>query len=362
MNEMRDKHPIIFPIVLFLVICVLSLPSFFDTYRIMVFNVIPRDDYAPFLLCFTSSHGVWPTSPTGYRVLSMLPAVPFYWLLPVYRFSLLPRIDISYLRATQALAFLSLVSTSGAATIAFECVRKRLGGGMTEASLAAALTLVLMGYTATFGIEPLAAFVIFALLYVFELPVLFSIMIMPSAFINEKVPFFFLFLLASRSIFVPGFTASHKGQVAGAAIALVLYLMALIIIRLPGHEYQTTVSHWIPNMLEMVVVSFTSLKGLQLNMLPVVVVTIPCILFACYSRRSVPILAPSDFLVPLGLFAVALAGTVGFTVGRVAALALPLAVLSCTVLISECDERRRSNDWPLSGTGRRTRRTRDAET
>ena len=51
------------PLIVFAITCVILLPWFFDTYRIMAFNTVPRDDYAPFLLHLCTGRGVWPTAP-----------------------------------------------------------------------------------------------------------------------------------------------------------------------------------------------------------------------------------------------------------------------------------------------------------
>ena len=51
--------------------------------RIMVFNTVPRDDYAPFLLWVIGAPGgAFPGSPYGYRLLTILAAVPLYHILP----------------------------------------------------------------------------------------------------------------------------------------------------------------------------------------------------------------------------------------------------------------------------------------
>lgn len=336
---MRSHSKIVVPLAVFLISCIISLPWFFDTYRLMAFNTVPRDDYAPFLLHFTTGHGAWPGSPFGYRVLSVLPAVPLYWILPLYAFTLLPNVDASYLKAVEALAFLSYLSIAGSSTIAFEILRNRLGGTISEAGFIATLTIILSGFTGRFGIESFAVFVIFILLYIFERPASFGLVLMLTPFINEKIPMFFLFLTISRSMFLPGFLFSHRWQTGSSIAACGVYVAALMILRLPGNEFQTSVRHWMPQIVDMVATSFTSFKAIDLNILPVFIITIPCIVFSLFSSKSTGILARSDFVIPLGLFVAALAGTYGVTVGRVVALALPLTVISCAILVSEYDRR-----------------------
>ena len=326
--------------IVFLISCIISIPSFFDIYRLLAFNTFPRDDYAPFLLRFTSGHGVWPGSPYGYRVLSVLPAVPLYWTLPLYRFSLLPNLDASYLRAVEALAFLHFLSVAGAATVAFAIVSKKIGGSIGEAGLTAALTIILSGFLGKTGIEPFDVFVIFVLLYILEQPLVFSLAVLLTPFVSEKIPMFLLFLMASRSIFVRGFFGSHRWQTGSSVCAAGLYVAALMIFHLPGNEYQQAAGHYIPRIFDTIKTAFGSLKGIELDMLPALVITIPCLVFSLYSDRSTEMLAKSDFLVPIGLAVVASAATFprDFNIGRVTAFAFPLTIIACGTLVNRYDK------------------------
>jgi hypothetical protein len=337
---MRSDSNLRIPIIVFFICCVISIPSFFDVYRLLAFNTFPRDDYAPFLLRFTSAHGVWPGSPYGYRVLSVLPAVPFYWALPLYRFSLLPKIDASYLRAVQALAFLHFLSVAGAATVAFEVVSTKIGGSIGEAGLTAALTIIFSGFLGKTGIEPFDVLVIFVLLYILERPLAFSLAVLLTPFVSEKIPMFWLFLMTSRSIFVRDYFSSHKWQAVSSVIAIGLYIAALMIIRLPGNEYQQAGGEYIPRLFDTIKTAVGSLKGIELDLLPTLVITIPCVVFSLYSEQSTEMLAKSDFLVPLGLAIVACAATYprDFNVGRVTAFAFPLTIIACGSLVRRYDK------------------------
>ena len=75
----------------------------------MVFNTVPRDDYAPFVLwLLQQKEDVLPKSPYVYRILSVAAAVPFDLVLPLLRFSRLPAsVPADYVRATAALAALA---------------------------------------------------------------------------------------------------------------------------------------------------------------------------------------------------------------------------------------------------------------
>src|SRR5271165_2939816 len=114
-------------------------PVFFVIYRLMVFNTVPRDDYAAFLLWLVGSPGgSFPQSPYGYRLLSMVAAAPFYYLLPPLRVTNLPAdLTAPYVRATAAIAALSYLSLLLAAALIYRVARDRCGLGRPEGMLAA---------------------------------------------------------------------------------------------------------------------------------------------------------------------------------------------------------------------------------
>ena len=324
------------PLVVFVVICLITLPEFFDIYRNLAFNTVPHDDYAPFLLCFTSQKGIWPGSPFGYRLLSVLPAVPLYWILPLYKFGRLNVRDLSYLKALEALAGLSFISIAGSATIAFSMVLRKLGRSEIEAALAATLTIILSKFLPFPGVDEFAILILFALLYFLERPAIFCPAFVFVPFINEKILLFFVFLTIARSVFVRDFFSSHTWQTASVIAGLIIYVATLKIIHLPGNENQTVIGYWIPQLVRGTTVAFSSLKGTVLNILPLVLFVTPCLLFSLRAKDSTELLMASDFLVPLGLLTVALAttGTFDFQLGRIVAYALPLTVISSILLFA----------------------------
>jgi hypothetical protein len=80
---------------------VVSVRPFFEIYRKVAFNTARRDDDALSLLLLIYHYGRRPGSPFGYRAFSAAPAAPLFWLMPLYKFSLLKGMDLTYLRATQ---------------------------------------------------------------------------------------------------------------------------------------------------------------------------------------------------------------------------------------------------------------------
>ena len=323
----------------FCLICLLSFPVFFDIYRKVAFNTYPRDDYAPFLLWFVSHQGLWPGSPFGYRVLSIIPAIPLFYLLPFYKFSLLPETNLAYLKATEALSAVSFLATAGAATVAFKMVRGKFSQSVGQAALAAMLTLVLANFDGIAGVDPVGVLFVFVLLYSFERGEIFCPLFIFAPFTNEKIIFFFLLLVTERTLFVRGFRRSHIPQIAAVAAGLTIYLLAMKVIRLSGNRDQADFAHRIPELLIVSNTSVSSLKGVVRNIVPAVIFIAPCLLLALRRVTANGPISGSDVLVPLGLFLVGLSLTEGFQVGRIVSYAMPLSIIASITLINETDAR-----------------------
>jgi hypothetical protein len=337
-SEIRDRWAESWPVI-FLLICAVSFPLFFDIYRKVAFRTAPRDDYAPFLLLLLYHKGHWPGSPFGYRVLSVAPAIPLYWVLPLYKFSLLPAIDSTYLRATEALAALSFLETATAATFAFKMVRARLGRSLGEAWLAALLTIVLASFIGVEGIDPMGLCFVYALLYFFEQPLPFVILFLLAPFINEKIIFVFFFLMVGRLIFVEAFWRSHKWQIFAVLTALAIYILAIKIIALPGNEGQITLARRLPLLMLVSRASISSLKGVVRNIVPALVIGLPCVIFAVRGKPNA-LMFPCDLVVALGMLLIGLTLTddAHYQVGRIVAYAMPFTVIAAINLIGQLDE------------------------
>lgn len=322
------------PFLVFVLLCLITLPSFFNIYRTLEFHTIPTDPYAPFLLYLTSHGGQWPGLPFGYRILSIIPAVPLYYILPLYKFSLLRDPDLAQLKAFQALAAVSYLSIAGSGALAFATVRQRLQLSTAAAAFAALLSVVLLNFSGWWGVDPIGIFVIFALLLFLEQPRIFCPIFCLAPFVNEKIVLFFVFLAIGRLASVKDFLRSHTWQVGAVFAGLAIYIFVLQFVRLPGNELQTTASLWIPHFVAMSMGSVSSLKAIILNVFPSLVIILPCLLFSLDPKGSNGVLAASDVVVPLGLLVAGLTLTEGVTVGHVVSFAIPLTVISCALLIA----------------------------
>jgi cytochrome c oxidase subunit IV len=335
-NRWTESWPLIFCF-----LCLISLPVFFDIYRMVAFKTSPRDDYAPFLLLLVNRGGRWPGSPFGYRVLSVAPAIPLFWLLPLYKFSLLKGVDLTYLRATQALAALSFLATAGAATFAFKMVRTRPNRGVGEAWLAALFTIVLANFDGIEGIDPVGVLCVYALLFWLEQPRYFCPLFCLTPLINEKVIFVFIFLMAGRLGCVNGFYRSHRQQIAAVGGGFLLYVLMIKIVLLPGNEGQLELGRRLPLLIHGIADSISSLKGLVRNVAPALIMTLPCALIALRKRVGNGLLTAGDLAVPLGMILTGLTLTESsqLQVGRIASYAMPFAVMALVTLIADLDGR-----------------------
>jgi hypothetical protein len=306
----------------------LSYPLFVDTYRAMAFPVVPRDDYAPLLLSLAGEDGHLLDAPFGYRVLSVLVALPFYHLLPLYKFSLLPADAAEpYLRATQALAFVSYLSAGGTAAILFRTTTRRLQGSATSGLVAALLSYFFIRFTSLTSVDPFGVFFV-ALSYHFATNRrVFTLLMLVSAAVNEKISLVFLLLFALRAL-----TGHERRLVLPPLLGMVAYAGLVGIVDLPGSLVRTAPAG---AFLENVALS-VSQKGLILNLAP------PLILLAGYGTLAWSRLLPyslhyrrSDFLVPILLAGIAMALDVQLNVGRVASYAFPFLLPAFSLCLTD---------------------------
>lgn len=179
-----------FELVWFLVILPFILyPLFLDIYRDMFFDALLRDDYAPYLLSILGEEGgKIPISPFVYRPLSVILAIPFYYLIPVFRFSHLDAsIEIEYIKASQSLALVSYLSIILTSYFVYKIsLQSKLNKGTALA--ASLLTLILFNYVHAYnGIDPIGILFITVFFYYSQNLLISSILLLFSIFLNEKI-------------------------------------------------------------------------------------------------------------------------------------------------------------------------------
>src|SRR5262249_38315168 len=148
----RPVSTVLLPIALFLS----TVPIFFAIYRTAAFDTVSRDDYAPYLLFLVGEGGQAPASPFGYRILSVAAAIPFYHLMPVYTFKNLGHVDMTALRAAQALSMASYLSIVLTSFVVYKLARDRSGpspvASLSVCLLAILLLTDLVGFTGRDGL------------------------------------------------------------------------------------------------------------------------------------------------------------------------------------------------------------------
>jgi hypothetical protein len=304
-----------------------TFPVFTSAYREMVFQTTPRDDYAPYLLWMAGERASAPRAPMAYRVLSVAAAVPFYYALPVYRFTRLPDADPAYLRATQALAFTSWLALAGLAVIVYRITRDRLRASRMAALTAFFATPLYAHYTAVVGVDPLALLLIATGFYWLAAPAAFAPIVVASAAFNEKVPLVLGLLLGARVVAAPREAFRRLPvQLLACAAALVAYAAVRHALRIPGNENQMQPLSYLYSLLPMIRLTLSA-KGLLLNVIPVALCLVAYAV-AWRGRDAITSIywSRADVLVPLGLALIGIAIDVKYTLGRLVLHALPLVV------------------------------------
>jgi hypothetical protein len=270
----------------------------------------------------------------------VVPAIPFYALLPTYEFTNLPVTDVPYLRATQALAMVSYLSILSTALVVFLIATRRVRASASAGLIVAAASVLLSAFIGRAGVDPLAILLVSLAVYWLDDWRAFSVVVIVGAASNEKVPIIFLTLLGLRAIAyvidrrtLRGF--SQGRQLAAAVAAIALYLAIRTILHLPGNESQTDPASWFPSA-SSTLRDTLSLKGAVTNGVPIALLA--TMAFLAYRARSLDEQArrwfqPTDVLVFLVLVAVGFAINMQFTVGRLAMHAYPLYLPVLAVLV-----------------------------
>jgi hypothetical protein len=318
-------------IALWFVACLAVLhPLFFVIYRLSVFNTLPRDDYAPYLLWIAGNpQGAFPDSPYCYRVLSMVAAVPFYWVLPPIRLTNIPAdISLDYLRATTALSALAFVSAVGSTLVIYATAVRRCGLDRRDGVVAGGLLLALIWYTQITAIDPLAVLLIAAGVYLLEQPKAFAVLALASIGVNEKVALVLAAWLTIRCVLKRQDRARFSVPCAIAIAAVAAYLAMVALLHFPGNEYQRDMAGFAGTVRQNLG-AYLSARGLFLNVVPALVLLIIGLTghLSCAPTGRRGLFDPTDLLVIGGLLAVALVLTQFFQAGRLAMHAAPLFVI-----------------------------------
>ncbi len=325
-------------IIVLLSLAVLNLPAFFDIYRTAAFNIVPHDDYVPYLLYLIGEGGGIPQSPTGYRFFSVAVAIPFYYLLPFISFSYLDLNDITYLKALEALSFVSYLAISVSGFIIYKLIISKYQGKFISGLVGALASLLLFRFTAIYGVDPFAILMICALLYYEEHKWIFTLLLLFSVGVNEKVVFLFFMLYGARTILSKRKRATHF--LVSIISCFFLYFLVRFLVDLPGHEYMVQPNKYFDTITKMLSILFT-FKSFYLNWIPGVM------MFGLYGlalrgqkkiANDIGSFTSFDFIPIVGFFIIGIVTNMQFTVGRILLfcfpLYLPLAIIYLESIIT----------------------------
>jgi len=326
---MTEKKTLIF--VGLLTFMLATYPMFFDIYRTAAFNTVPRDDYAPYLLTLVGQGDSVPGAPFAYRILSVAVAIPFYYILPTYAFTNLSNVDTAYLKATQALSFSSYVSLVLTAVIIYAISRKQFLATKASSLIVGLMSFFLCNFVSRVGIDPFVILIISLLLLWLNNPLVFTSLILLSMGINEKIPIIFATILTFRV--VTAITQRRRFtlyvQLCSSCLAVAGYFVATLLLKIPGNETQTNPTFFLANLKSSLIYTL-SLKGLFLNALPVLVLSL-VVVFAVKSRNF-HILDVSGLIV---LLILALIADVVYNIGRVVMYSYPLYLPAVACFIDD---------------------------
>lgn len=312
----------------FACICIflLTYPLFFDIFRFSIFDIISHDDYASYLLYFLGKEGGrLLDSPFTYRFFSVLVAIPFYYL-PTYTFSKLNGVSYQYIKANQALAFLSYIAIIGTLIMIYKITKNRLKASPLIAVLASLLSFLLFNFTSKIGVDTLAIFVISILIYIIDYKYVFMFLILLSTWINEKILIVFFFYLLGRVLLNKDKT--YIVQFISSCGAICLYLITIKLFPTPGPEAQRNIALFIPQFVESVK-RIISLKGMVINGMPLMILGVIGI---CAVASN--LIKSSDILVFIGLTVITLMVNIHYNVGRVVMYSFPFYLPAASIYIS----------------------------
>ncbi len=309
----------------FAALAVVGSPVFFVINRLAVFNTVPRDDYAGYLLWLLGQPGgAFPDSPYCYRVLSMVAATPFMLLPAIPLSNLPPGTDPAWLRATAALSALAYFSLVGLFVLGARLGRVRAGLSGREAAAAGGLLVLLTLYTQITAIDPLAILLIAAGLCGLERPGWFAALLLASVLVNEKVALVLAIWLTLRCVLDGADRRLFLRQWGAAVMAVAVYGAVVRFVPFPGNEYQTTLAS-LPVTVRENLAAYGTVRGVVLNVLPAVVL-FGLGVFAARRGVTAPWFRLTDALMVPAMLGVALVLTHLFQAGRLAMHAAPLFV------------------------------------
>ncbi|WP_170373332.1 hypothetical protein [Ruegeria arenilitoris] len=338
-----------------LVFTVAAGEMFFDTYRVVYFGAVSFDDYSHYLLyLLDEERGRVPPSPHVYRIGSVILALPFY-NLPFVSLStgsgevFLPDsvADAKALAAMCAANVFYLVLT---ALLVYAYLLRRVGTTAQWAFIGAASVLFLGQFLALEGNDGISVFPLtVALLLAAEKKwKWFLLTVFLGAFINEKIIIVTLLIFGLRALVMMSLRSDEARVTAALFCLFVGFLVVITAFPFPGvNDNQREIGQFITSALSTLKGS-TSVKGLYLNVWPVLVLT-ACWWIAVTGQAANQVLRRTDVLALLAFFSLIAMLNVQFNIGRLVTYFMPFFVVGCIQALAASDSQRATT--PRDGNG-----------
>jgi hypothetical protein len=310
-------------------------PLFFLIYRLSLFNTMPRDEYAYFLLWMVGSpEGRLPISPYCYRLLSMVLAAPFYYLLPVIQLTNMPEgLSPAYVRATAALSALAFVAWIAGAMLVYTMAVAKCGLSRRDGALAGVLMFALGLQGQIAAIDPVTFALVALGVALADRRWWFCGFVLVSILANEKVALVLAIWLTIRCTLDRTDRQLFGPQCLAALLAVVGYFLMLKLVQIPGNNYQLNPADYPLTLRENLAAYFTA-RGLLLNVIPIAILTGIAAFGHLRAQPTGRLFRPADILVIPVLVGVALLLTHLFQAGRIVMHAAPLFVIPAVAALS----------------------------
>jgi len=319
---------------------------FFDIYRGAVFNIVPHDHYEYYAFFFLGHDlGELPPQTHAYRVIAVLFALPFYYIVPLFTFSGAepPAVDANYLRMLISFSFVTYIAVLVTCITAYLMARKRFGTSIQLATVIVLWTFLMLRHLreGLYGVDAMGVMVVALIIYHMNNKGLYALLVIVGVFVNEKVAMIFFMLMAGRWLFYR--PKQIDIYLIAPVIALLLYAVVNIITPYffsfsSGTGAHRDVANFLAQFVETLMVSFT-MKGIILNVIPVI------ILFALYYLANAATkhidtgiyFKSTDIVVLLGMLFITHLINVDYNVGRIVMYVFPLYLpLACIALYQLC--------------------------
>lgn len=321
---------------LYVLLVIVLLPHFVNILRMVQFDVIPRDHYYNILLRMINVNqdgSFFGGAPFGYRVLNILLAAPFY-VVPPFLFRHLPdqtSYTIEQLRASQAIVitnYLCIVAVVVLATYMVYRIHKR---SSSEAILAGILAFIFLFFSGWYSLDmPVVLYICIVLYTLHKAAVTIPLLLVSSVF-NEKIWIVFGLLFVIR-LLTPSIDKKRSLYYFLASVAAgVIYYIMVRLVGNPFPEHQAYASRYAAVFWHNAVTSFSSVRGLIVNTLPISLLVALAMLHTRSLRIASPWMAKRyhfcyqryDYLLVFAYLAVCMVASAQFNLGRLITILFP---------------------------------------